>query len=482
MVDRVRTTLSIEALEDRTLPSAASAAVLLSYSGAVIQPAATAQMANLFVDGPVAVAVQTNGDAVEVGEAATSPTGVSDTAGVLALARFTAAGQLDPSFGAGGEVRTTIGSVPGESCALNVQTDGTIVLTVAIQGALTDTVARFAPDGSIESVVVQSLPNVTWTITLSEPGTYSSEGAEVTYDDSVGIVIEVRNNQGAAEQNNITTGTTTAQVPWTRPADPGPQAGLGAVPRPPLFLPVTAAPLHTSGFPNSISSPSTAVLLQLPWTRASDSLLSASNSIPPAEYSAILLAALASLEDGESHLSVVESSNDGTPRTTWSTTPSGTELPAYLRDAPLVSTVLLAAPSSDAPPAPVRPVLRMNEDGLAAYLVGPDAGRSTLSRVTGDLIAESASADPGLAAVDAAFGLLAQEEKPANLAMGSVPAGSRGEQSPQRRGISWPMWFVLVVAASGGGAAYACPGFRRSTTKLTSSNMRIFPAGGGRPV
>jgi hypothetical protein len=177
-----------------------------------------------------------------------------------------------------------------------------------------------------------------------------------------------------------------------------------------------------------VSIPPTAVLVQLPWTRASDSLQSANDAAPAAEYSAILVMALVSLEGGNVRLS--ETTPDGLPR--MAGTPSAT-------------------PSA-------RPVLPTSDDGLPAYLIDSDVVALAATRAVSGTANETTSPDAGLAAVDAAFGLLAHEE---NLASGLLPADSRDAQPAQWRGNGWPMWFVLLAAASGGGAVYACPGLRR---------------------
>ncbi len=467
MVDRLRTSLSVEALEDRTLPSSAP------------------PTANLFVGGPAALALQTNGDILEVGEAAASPPGgsgstttASNAAGLLALARFTPDGRLDLTFGTGGEAWTPIESSPGEMCALSVQSDGTIVLTVATPGAAMATVARFDNNGSVESVGVQPLLNAGWTISISDAGGCSCESALVAFAEFVGT-IEVVYNQLPPVQSDTISGTATTQLPWTKPTDPGAPTGPNPVGRSPLFLSVTTAPLHENGFSPSVSSPSPVVLVQLPWTRANDSLLSANDSAPPAEYSAILLITLGSLEGGDVRLSGVDAGPAGLHR---AAAPSATELPTYLHDAPLVTTVFVAAPPSDVP-APARPVLLATDEGLPAYLIGSEAPALTATTAAGDSATENTCPDAGLAAVDAAFGLLAQEKNLTDVVRGPLPADSRDAQRPQWRRIECPMWFVLLVAASGGGAVYACPGLRRTAgsnrgdSEVTLRGIRIGAGG-----
>ena len=77
MVSRVRKTLSLESLEDRALPSAASTYLVYNASGVATQRQVPAQAETLFVGGAAAIALQANGGVVAVGEAATLPAGAS---------------------------------------------------------------------------------------------------------------------------------------------------------------------------------------------------------------------------------------------------------------------------------------------------------------------------------------------------------------------------------------------------------------------
>jgi uncharacterized delta-60 repeat protein len=68
-----------------------------------------------------AVAIETNGDIVAAGQASSG-----SSPSQFALARFTALGQLDPSFGTNGLVNTSFGQMDSVA-ALAIQTDGKIV-------------------------------------------------------------------------------------------------------------------------------------------------------------------------------------------------------------------------------------------------------------------------------------------------------------------------------------------------------------------
>jgi uncharacterized delta-60 repeat protein len=70
---------------------------------------------------------------------------VSNNARDLAVVRFTASGQLDPSFGSGGAVRTDFAGGSDDAAAVTVQADGRIVVSVG-QGLV-----RYNPDGSLDA-------------------------------------------------------------------------------------------------------------------------------------------------------------------------------------------------------------------------------------------------------------------------------------------------------------------------------------------
>jgi uncharacterized delta-60 repeat protein len=69
------------------------------------------------------VAIQANGDIVAAGETAATPSGPSD----FALARYTANGTLDVTFGDGGFVSTPFGNSVALANTVLIQTDGKIV-------------------------------------------------------------------------------------------------------------------------------------------------------------------------------------------------------------------------------------------------------------------------------------------------------------------------------------------------------------------
>jgi len=73
-----------------------------------------------------ALALQSNGDIVAAGSAATNSP-FSPQAADFALARYTSNGGLDTTFGSGGKVTTAIGNSPASILALALQRDGKIV-------------------------------------------------------------------------------------------------------------------------------------------------------------------------------------------------------------------------------------------------------------------------------------------------------------------------------------------------------------------
>jgi len=73
-----------------------------------------------------ALALQSNGDIVAAGSAATNSP-FSPQAADFALARYTSNGRLDTTFGSGGKVTTAIGNSPASILALALQSDGKIV-------------------------------------------------------------------------------------------------------------------------------------------------------------------------------------------------------------------------------------------------------------------------------------------------------------------------------------------------------------------
>lgn len=77
-------------------------------------------------DGVHGMAVLTNGQIVAGGEANATSFGSGD--GAFALARYTANGQLDTTFGTGGKVTTQLGDRGSRCTALAVQANGRIVL------------------------------------------------------------------------------------------------------------------------------------------------------------------------------------------------------------------------------------------------------------------------------------------------------------------------------------------------------------------
>ena len=75
------------------------------------------------ISSALSVAIQANGDIVAAGETATTASGPSD----FALARYTANGTLDTTFGSGGFVSTPFGNSIASINTVLIQTDGKIL-------------------------------------------------------------------------------------------------------------------------------------------------------------------------------------------------------------------------------------------------------------------------------------------------------------------------------------------------------------------
>ena len=96
----------------------------------------TTAFANAPQTGISALALQSNGDIVAAGTAGSS------SSQAFALARYGKGGQLDPSFGNGGQVTTNLGNVTAGLGAIVLQSDGKIVVVGNVnQGSLI--VARY---------------------------------------------------------------------------------------------------------------------------------------------------------------------------------------------------------------------------------------------------------------------------------------------------------------------------------------------------
>jgi uncharacterized delta-60 repeat protein len=103
-----------------------------------------------FINTPNDAAIQPNGDIVVVGDAQNATDAVNE----FALARFTAAGTLDSSFGTGGKVTTSFGGVLNPATAVLVQPNGDILVGGSdLKAAKTPTLtalARYRPNGTLD--------------------------------------------------------------------------------------------------------------------------------------------------------------------------------------------------------------------------------------------------------------------------------------------------------------------------------------------
>jgi uncharacterized delta-60 repeat protein len=99
--------------------------------------------------GARAVAIQADSRIVAAGFAHTNDSIISD----FALARYDASGALDPTFGAGGRVRTDFGGRFDEALAVAAQPDGRVVVAGSSSDASGSdmAVARYTSDGTLDA-------------------------------------------------------------------------------------------------------------------------------------------------------------------------------------------------------------------------------------------------------------------------------------------------------------------------------------------
>ena len=92
------------------------------------------------------VAVQADGKTVVIGSS-TNGSGKD-----FSLARYNADGTLDPSFGAGGKILTTINQISDLASAVKIQADGKIVVAGSSHNGLNMDFAlvRYQADGSLD--------------------------------------------------------------------------------------------------------------------------------------------------------------------------------------------------------------------------------------------------------------------------------------------------------------------------------------------
>jgi uncharacterized delta-60 repeat protein len=487
----------LEALEDRTLPSTGGIVLLFSSVPAVgSAPPGTGSAQLTQPDGKVLVA---------------GPASNASGNLVNVLERFNSDGTLDAGFGAGGEVSTTISADASEEIGLSVQADGKILLAVDPPGANTVTVARFDPDGSVDNTFA---PGGQVSLSLVPvPGTSSTREAEgdgvIVVLDSGGVHIQsdpallyktdslgtyslgVANGADSLTSVSISMSTTpnqsgyavtygsqTTQIPWMQqPGLSGYAVNDGSrttqipwMQQTDLRLPVSNATMMGSG---SLSFPASNLTI-----RESDSRLTWVGSAPLAQgpaispvtldfrppgvdSSALVQAPLLWLQGSDARADGGNSSMVAQAPAAATTPNASAMLPTYLGAAPSVPVVTLVLLSGPGTPSPAVPVSTASADGLPAYLNLPVTGTSVSNGPDGDELAPSLSAevhDAGLAAVDAAFALAASGVKRDPLADGIeedfLPADSADRHSQRPRSVSWPLWLVLLVAASSGGAAW----------------------------
>jgi uncharacterized delta-60 repeat protein len=191
-------------------------------------------------DGALALDIAANGDIVVVGEAANGPATVSGsppTAGSpaalsLVVVRFTPNGKLDARFGTDGEVPTLLPAGQGVSVGLTVEADGMILLADVLPGETTVMVASIESTGSLNAAFGSA-----GVATLSLGPDSDGSGQEAQGDK-----IDVRVNRNGVQISGLLMGFTSlgnatgpaasalqapdggfpAQVPWFQANQPGP--------------------------------------------------------------------------------------------------------------------------------------------------------------------------------------------------------------------------------------------------------------------
>jgi hypothetical protein len=459
----MRKTLNLESLEDRSLPSAASTNLVFNYSGLASSTPAPGQAGMLFVGGPAATAQQANGDVLAVGEAATRPPATTTSTASyptpdLALARFTPDGQLDTGFGNGGEVWTPIEASPVYACWLTVQTDAKVLLTVALAGTSTIEMVRYNDNGSPDTSFAPSGRTVSestsswdasWDAGVVSPPVYSTNSAGIG-DLSNSVSSPLYDGGSVALSTNLTaTGPFVVQPAWTPSVDPGMAGGLSSSGARPTSTSSNGVPGLRGAIPH-VSSQGT-LLGQIPWSRASDTLLSWTES-RPASGSTSVATTVISLDGGDLYLPGGEARPGSRTAVVQAALRWKMGLPSEQYDSLIVPPGTLAA----MPPADVSGV---NLLATAANTdVQPfDVTNSAMAMVVpGDRSVSTAEGsgvlDEALAAVDAAFSLNGSEGDPTITTALSLAPNTPEEQRPRQRSVSWPIWFVLLAAASGGTA------------------------------
>ena len=165
----------------------------------------------------------------------------------FALARYTAAGTLDASFGSGGTVLTDFGASDDEANALALQADGKIILAGFVS-APPDyyahlALARYGPDGSLDPGFGYGGKQV-----VTSP--YAGAEANALQIDSAGRLVAAGMGWGISGQDYLL-----ARFLTTGPPPPTPTAGPSptATPTPP---PSTPAPSATATAPPIRPAPS----------------------------------------------------------------------------------------------------------------------------------------------------------------------------------------------------------------------------------
>jgi uncharacterized delta-60 repeat protein len=447
-----RSLLRLEALEDRTLPSATTSFVHLTASitspTQVVQPDGKVLVAHAqgdssslvetlsrfngdgtldagFGEGGIvtiagasslnALTLQPDGDILAVADMSGQSEGSSPPH--LVLLRFNPDGQPDNQFGAGGRVLTSDEGGPDEVSTLTIGTDGKIVLTSTHTQAATFTMILFNADGTPDTTFG---PGGMW---------YGHLGTTTTPMFSV-----------TGTWPGVAGGDRTGQLSWFLIVDPQPAAGghlslagrVGAYPSGPA-LPLDHPPIRSS------ASGTLSALLPL-GSNPSPGAVVVPPITPPAPPSGTTIErpAPARGPDAGSILSVPAALSPPAI----SGPPAPGTAPAYLTPA------ASAARSSAAPASSTAELNRVSMDRQEPSRPESAAGPATVTAL---------ASPEDLAIADAFFAQGDFTPVPDEEITGVLPAAlaaqaiSKVESThPALHPASWWPWFLLLVAASGG--------------------------------
>lgn len=160
---------------------------------------ATTNFAPISTEIAFALAIQADGKVVAAGAS------YSDFSNKLALARYTTAGLLDETFGAGGTVTTAVGTIDDRILDVVMQPDGKIIAVGRTEVSANNVdwvVARYLPDGSLDESFSDD------GMALFQPSTFLDEATGVALQPDGKIVVtgSAYSDGGGGSGSNIVVG------------------------------------------------------------------------------------------------------------------------------------------------------------------------------------------------------------------------------------------------------------------------------------